>query len=54
MDLNHSLAFAPSKMKIKVGDYSDCKDAKIVVIAAGANQEKGETRLNLINRKLFI
>ena len=55
MDLNHSLAFAPSKMKIKVGDYSDCKGAKIVCIAAGANQEKNETRMDLIykNSKIF-
>ena len=55
MDLNHSLAFAPSKMKIKAGDYSDCKGAKIVCIAAGANQEKNETRMDLIykNSKIF-
>lgn len=55
MDLNHSLAFAPSKMKIKAGDYSDCKGAKIVCIAAGANQEKNETRMDLIykNSRIF-
>lgn len=28
MDLNHCLAFAPSKINIKVGSYNDCKDAK--------------------------
>ena len=50
MDLNHCLAFAPSKIDIKAGDYSDCKDARIVVIAAGANQEIGETRMDLINK----
>ena len=38
MDLNHCLAFAPSKIDIKVGDYKDCNGASIVVIAAGANQ----------------
>ena len=55
MDLNHCLAFAPNKIDIKAGDYSDCKDAKIVVIAAGANQNKGETRMDLIhkNSKIF-
>ena len=36
MDLNHCLAFAPSKIKIKVGTYEDCRDANIIVIAAGA------------------
>lgn len=55
MDLNHCLAFAPNKIDIKAGDYQDCKDADIVVIAAGANQEKGETRMDLIdkNSKIF-
>ena len=54
MDLNHCLAFAPSKIHIKVGDYSDCGDAKIVVIAAGANQNPGETRMDLINKNSKI
>lgn len=55
MDLNHCLAFAPSKIDIRCGDYSDCSDAKIVVIAAGANQNNGETRMDLIykNSKIF-
>ena len=54
MDLNHCLAFAPSKMNIKLGDYSDTKDAKIVCIAAGVNQKPGESRLELINRNKEI
>lgn len=55
MDLNHCLAFAPSKIKIKVGTYQDCSNASIVVIAAGANQNPGETRMDLIhkNSKIF-
>ena len=54
-DLSHGLPFAPSKIDIKVGDYVDCKDARIVVIAAGANQEVGESRMDLIdkNAKIF-
>ena len=54
MDLNHCLAFAPSKIDIKKGDYSDCGDATIVVIAAGANQAPGETRMDLINKNSKI
>lgn len=54
MDLNHCLAFAPSKIDIKVGEYSDCCDASIVVIAAGANQNPGETRMDLINKNSKI
>jgi len=55
MDLNHCLAFAPSKINIKAGEYSDCDKANIVVIAAGANQNPGETRMDLIykNSKIF-
>ena len=55
MDLNHCMAYSPSKIKVRVGDYPDCKDAKIVVIAAGANQLPGETRMDLIdkNSKIF-
>lgn len=54
MDLNHCLAFAPSKIDIKAGTYEDCKDASIVVIAAGANQNPGETRMDLINKNSKI
>lgn len=55
MDLNHCTQFAGSKIKVIVGDYRDCSDAKIVVIAAGSNQEVGETRMDLIhkNSKIF-
>ena len=54
MDLNHCLPFSPSKINIKVGDYSDCSDANLVVIAAGANQNVGETRMDLINKNSQI
>ena len=54
MDLNHCLPYAPSKISINIGDYSDCKDARIVVIAAGANQKPGETRTDLIHKNASI
>lgn len=54
MDLNHCLSFAPSKIYIKVGSYQDCRDASIVCIAAGANQNPGETRMDLINKNSKI
>lgn len=54
MDLNHGLPFAPRKMTIKAGDYSDCKDAGLVVITAGVNQKEGETRIHLLNRNAAI
>ena len=54
MDLNHGLPFGPSKIDIKSGDYSDCRDAKIIMIAAGRNQEVGETRLDLIDKNIKV
>jgi len=47
MDLSHGLPYAPHKMKIKAGDYEECKDANIVVITAGLAQKPGQTRLDL-------
>lgn len=54
MDLNHGLAFAKSNMRIYAGDYKDCKDADIVVIAAGVAQKDGETRLDLLQRNTEV
>lgn len=47
MDLNHGMPFAPQKMIIKAGDYSECKDAQVIVITAGLAQKPGQTRLEL-------
>ncbi len=54
MDLNHCLAYCPSKIKVRIGNYTDCKDARMVVIAAGANQKEGETRMDLIYKNASI
>ena len=54
MDLSHGLPYAPQKMIIKAGDYSQCKDAQVVVITAGIAQKSGQTRLELaeVNAKI--
>ncbi|MCI9415228.1 MAG: L-lactate dehydrogenase [Clostridiales bacterium] len=54
MDLNHGLAFSGSHMKIRAGEYADCKDADIVVICAGVAQKPGESRLNLLQRNTAV
>lgn len=54
MDLNHSLAFAPSTMKIHQGSYKDAKDADLVVISAGVSQKEGESRLSLLSRNYNV
>lgn len=53
IDLSHALAFTSPK-KIYAADYSDCHDADIVVLTAGAPQKPGETRLDLVNKNLKI
>jgi L-lactate dehydrogenase len=53
MDLNHGLSFT-KPMKIMAGDYSDLSNAKVVVVAAGASQKPGESRLDLLSRNAAI
>ena len=54
MDLNHGLPFAKRNMLIFDGEYCDCHDADIVVIAAGVNQKEGEDRISLLNRNFEV
>ncbi|WP_414045149.1 L-lactate dehydrogenase [Macrococcus equi] len=54
MDLNHGVVYAPSPMNIKYGTYSDCGDADLIVICAGAAQKPGETRLDLVGKNMKI
>jgi len=53
MDLNHGSLFA-RPVRVWAGDYSDCKDADVVVLAAGVAQNPGETRLELLKRNAAI
>jgi L-lactate dehydrogenase len=53
MDLEHGLPFV-QPARIKAGDYEECADADIVVIAAGAAQKPGESRLNLVERNVVV
>ncbi|HEU5101794.1 MAG TPA: L-lactate dehydrogenase [Roseiflexaceae bacterium] len=53
MDLNHGLPFV-RPMRISAGDYAQLEGCEIVVIAAGANQRPGETRLDLLQRNAGI
>lgn len=53
MDFNHGLSFS-KPVKITAGDYGDLAEAQVVVIAAGASQKPGETRLDLLARNVKI
>jgi L-lactate dehydrogenase len=53
MDLNHAVPFT-HPTRIWAGDYSDCAGATVTVLAAGASQKPGETRLDLIKKNAAI
>jgi len=53
LDIAQSLPFL-SPMRIYSGEYSDLREASIIVIAAGANQKIGESRLELLSRNTKI
>jgi L-lactate dehydrogenase len=53
MDLNHAVPFT-YPTRVWAGDYSDCACAAVTVLAAGAAQKPGETRLDLIKKNAAI
>ncbi len=52
-DISHGVPFA-KPMKIYAGNYDDVADAGIVIVTAGANQQAGETRLDLVKKNISI
>jgi len=53
LDMNHGISFV-SPVKIIAGDYPDIKGSDMVIITAGANQEPGEKRTDLLRRNAKI
>jgi L-lactate dehydrogenase len=53
LDLVHGLPYYPP-VKIYTGQPQDYADARIVLITAGAKQQPGESRLNLLQRNAAI
>lgn len=53
IDIAHAVSFV-KPVKIIAGDYSECRDADIVIITAGANQAPGETRRDLLRKNVEI
>jgi L-lactate dehydrogenase len=53
MDLNHALPFT-HPTRVWAGDYADCAGAVVTVLTAGAPQNPGETRLDLVRKNAAI
>lgn len=49
MDIADSVSFFNSSVIVRCGDYSDCKDADIIVISAGVPRLPGQTRLDVLD-----
>lgn len=52
-DIAHAVPFAHA-LEVNDGDYADLRGARVVILAAGANQKPGETRLQLLERNAKI
>jgi L-lactate dehydrogenase len=53
MDLSHTVPFA-YPTRVWAGDYADCAGAAITVLAAGAGQKPGQSRLDCIQNNARI
>ena len=52
-DSNHGVAFS-KPCRVRAGDYADLAECGLIIIAAGANQKPGESRLELLGRNKGI
>jgi L-lactate dehydrogenase len=53
MDINHGLVHF-TQMEVYAGEYSDIKDADIIIICSGVGRKPGETRLDLAKNNVKI
>jgi L-lactate dehydrogenase len=53
MDLMHGQSLV-GRVSVRAGSYEDLAEAQVVLIAAGAHQRPGETRLDLLNRNTEV
>ncbi len=53
LDMAHGVSFV-KPVDVYAGDYSDCKNADIIIITAGVAQKEGETRTALLKRNIGV
>lgn len=54
MDLSHSTPYISSPVEVVAGDYPDTRDSDLIVLTAGAKQEPGQNRLDLVSSNIKI
>lgn len=52
-DISHGLPFS-RPMRIRAGDYKDICDASLIIVAAGAGQKPGQTRIDLLKKNVDV
>lgn len=53
-DLFDGVTYTNGNCRVSSGDYSECKDADVVIVTAGINQKPGQTRLELVDTNAKI
>jgi len=53
LDISHGIAFF-KQVVVRDGDYSDCADADIIIVCAGAARKEGQTRIDLARTNVAI
>lgn len=48
LDLQDANSFQPRPTEVSAGDYEDCKDADLLVLAAGVPRLSGQTRMDVL------
>jgi L-lactate dehydrogenase len=47
LDVEQGIPYGPP-VRIRAGDYRDCRDAELLILTAGAKQKQGESRMDLL------
>lgn len=53
LDLGESTSFG-QKIKVRAGDFKDCRGSDIIIFSAGVNRRAGESQADLLNRNLAL
>ena len=54
LDISDTISFLPHAATVRAGDYADCADAALVVVAIGEPRQPGQTRLDLLDRSVVL
>lgn len=52
LDIADSVSFCERETVVRDGDYKDCEDAALVVVAIGEARKPGQTRLDMLGRSV--